>query len=378
MLKKSLNELGNSLKQNSLEQNSLERRLDGFRPTLEMLRLVAAIDEFKGAWRTLRAIAPERLTALRRVATIESVGSSTRIEGVQMTNAQIEALLSGLEIRAFASRDEQEVAGYADLMETVFQSWEHLPLTENHVKQLHGILLRHSAKDARHRGHYKTLPNSVEAFGPGGQSLGVVFQTVSPFATPLAMTDLVVWTRDALESRTLHPLLAIGIFVVRFLAIHPFQDGNGRLSRALTTLLLLRAGYAYVPYSSLESVIEETKESYYRALRLTQASENQASENAEMGTDWEPWLRYFLTALHAQKTRLEAKIERERVLEGALPELSVQILEMARQRGRLKMADVLAVTGQARGTIRNRLNELVARGLLARHGQGPATWYVPG
>lgn len=373
MLTKSLNELGNSLK-----QNSLERRLDGFRPTLEMLRLVAAIDEFKGAWRTLRAIAPERLTALRRVATIESVGSSTRIEGVQMTNAQIEALLSGLEIRAFASRDEQEVAGYADLMETVFQSWEHLPLTENHVKQLHGILLRHSAKDARHRGHYKTLPNSVEAFGPGGQSLGVVFQTVSPFATPLAMTDLVVWTRDALESRTLHPLLAIGIFVVRFLAIHPFQDGNGRLSRALTTLLLLRAGYAYVPYSSLESVIEETKDSYYRALRLTQASENQASENAEMGTDWEPWLRYFLTALHAQKTRLEAKIEREGVLEGALPELSMQILEMARQRGRLKMADVLAVTGQARGTIRNRLNELVARGLLARHGQGPATWYVPG
>lgn len=388
MLTKSLNELGNSLKQNSLEQNSLERRLDGFRPTLEMLRLVAAIDEFKGAWRTLRAIAPERLTALRRVATIESVGSSTRIEGVQMTNAQIEALLSGLEIRAFASRDEQEVAGYADLMETVFQSWEHLPLTENHVKQLHGILLRHSAKDARHRGHYKTLPNSVEAFGPGGQSLGVVFQTVSPFATPLAMTDLVVWTRDALESRTLHPLLAIGIFVVRFLAIHPFQDGNGRLSRALTTLLLLRAGYAYVPYSSLESVIEETKDSYYRALRLTQASENQASEsqvsenqaseNAEMGTDWEPWLRYFLTALHAQKTRLEAKIEREGVLEGALPELSMQILEMARHRGRLKMADVLAVTGQARGTIRNRLNELVARGLLARHGQGPATWYVPG
>ncbi len=364
--------------ENKERENSLERRLDGFRPTLEMLRLVAAIDEFKGAWRTWRAIAPERLTALRRVATVESVGSSTRIEGVQMTNAQIDALLSGLDIRAFRSRDEEEVAGYADLMETVFQSWEDLPLTENHVKQLHGILLRHSGKDARHqdarhRGHYKTLPNSVEAFGPDGQSLGVVFETVSPFATPFAMTELVSWTRDALEARVLHPLLAIGIFVVRFLAIHPFGDGNGRLSRALTTLLLLRAGYAYVPYSSLESVIEDTKEAYYRALRLTQAS-----QNAEAGTNWEPWLRYFLTALHAQKSRLEAKLAREGVMEGSLPALSVQILEMARQRGRVQMADVLAATGQARGTIRNRLNELVARGLLARHGQGPATWYVPG
>ncbi len=319
------------------------------------------------------------LTALRRVATIESVGSSTRIEGVRLTNAEVEALLSGLEAASFRSRDEQEVAGYAALMETVFGSWEQIPLTENHVKQMHGILLQYSAKDERHQGYYKTLPNHVEAFGPDGASLGAVFQTDSPFETPFAMASLIAWTREALDSEDLHPLLVIGVFIVRFLAIHPFQDGNGRLSRVLTTLLLLRSGYAYVPYSSLESVIEENKEAYYLALRRTQTSLRSAlaeTGNAEKRVDWEPWLRFFLLSLHMQKARLEAKINREELIEGALPELSIQILEMVRERGRVKSSEIVSVTGQARSTVRNRLNELVARGLLDRHGQGPATWYV--
>jgi len=357
------------MKLDTERENSVER----FRPTQEMFRLVAAIDEFKGAWRALRNIAPERLSALRRVATIESVGSSTRIEGVRLTNVEVEALLSGLETHSFRSRDEEEVAGYAALMETIFGSWEDIPLTENHIRQLHGILLRPSQKDARYRGHYKTVPNHVEAFGPDGQSLGVVFETASPFETPFQMAGLAAWTRSALDAGVLHPLLVIGVFVVRFLAIHPFQDGNGRLSRALTTLLLLRVGYAYVPYSSLESIIEENKEGYYLALRRTQRAGTETE-----GADWEPWLRFFLTALHTQTVRLQAKMDREGLIEGALPELSILILEMARERGRLKSSDVVAVTGQARSTVRSRLNELVARGLLDRHGSGPATWYTRG
>jgi Fic family protein len=344
--------------------------IDRLNLTPEMLRLIAEIEEFKGAWRALRNIASDRLTALRRVATIESVGSSTRIEGVRLTNAQVEALLSGIETHSFRSRDEEEVAGYAAVMETIFASWEHIPLTENHIKQLHGILLRYSSKDERHRGQYKTLSNNVEAFGPDGQSLGIVFETASPFETPFQMADLVSTTREMLETRSLHPLLVIGAFVVRFLAIHPFQDGNGRLSRALTTLLLLRAGYAYVPYSSLESVIEENKEGYYLALRRTQTTLTADSP------DWEPWQVFFLRVLHTQMSRLQAKIDREHLIEGALPELSVRILEMARERGRVRTSEIVAVTGEARGTVRNRLNELVERGLLLRHGQGPATWYT--
>ena len=223
--------------------------------TSEMLRLIAEVDEFKGAWRAMTALAPERLAVLRRVATIESIGSSTRIEGAKLTDQEVEALLGRLEQTAFESRDEQEVAGYAEVMDTVFENHASIPLTENYVKQLHTMLLRHTVKDERHRGEYKKLPNHVEAFGPQGESLGVIFATASPFDTPMRMQELVVWTRESLEDSSLHPLVVIGLFIVEFLAIHPFQDGNGRLSRVLTTLLLLRSGYTYVPFSSLESQI---------------------------------------------------------------------------------------------------------------------------
>ena len=231
-----------------------------------MLGLIAGIDEFKGAWRALGTLAPDRLSALRRVATIESIGSSTRIEGSRLSNREVERLLSNLQIGSFATRDEQEVAGYAEVMELVFSSWADIALTESHIRQLHRDLLIHSEKDARHRGSYKTASNNVTAFGEGGEVLGVVFETATPFDTPRLMTELVTWFNEERASGRLHPLLLIGIWVVVFLEIHPFQDGNGRLSRVLTTLLLLQAGYAYVPYSSLESVIEQSKDAYYRAL----------------------------------------------------------------------------------------------------------------
>jgi Fic family protein len=210
--------------------------------TNESLALIAEIDEFKGAWRALGRIAPERLAGLRRVATIESVGSSTRIEGAKLSDREVEQLLAKIEIKSFATRDEQEVAGYAEVMEQIFADWAAIDLTENHIKQLHRDLLRYSTKDERHRGEYKTLPNHIEAFGPDGRSLGIVFETAAPFDTPRLMSDLITWTRASLGPGKIHPLLVIAIFVVAFLAIHPFQDGNGRLSRILTTLLLLRAG----------------------------------------------------------------------------------------------------------------------------------------
>jgi Fic family protein len=344
-------------------------RIQTLEITPEILQLIAELDEFKGAWRALRNIAPERLGALQKVATIESIGSSTRIEGVKLSNREVEALLSNLEIGSFRSRDEEEVAGYAEVMERVFESWETIPLTENYIKQLHALLLRHSSKDERHRGEYKTLPNHVEAFGPNGQSLGVVFQTASPFDTPHQMEELILWTREVLEDKSLHPLLVTTIFTVVFLAIHPFQDGNGRLSRILTTLLLLKSGYAYVPYSSLESVIEENKDGYYLALRRTQGTLESDKP------DWHPWLLFFLRAMQKQKARLEAKIEREQILTAALPELSVQILELVKERGRIKTSDIEKLTGESRSTIKARLNDLVETGHLARHGQGRSTWY---
>lgn len=184
---------------------------------------------------------------LKRVATIESVASSTRIEGVELSDVEVDALLSGLQTTSFRTPDQQEVAGYADAMEMLFEVWPHMGLTENHIKQLHGVTLKYSSKDERHRGMYKTVPNHVEAFNEHGQSLGVVFKTATPFETPRMMQELVAWTNEALEEGEHHGLLVIACFAVRFLASHPLQDGKGRLSRVLTTMLLLRAGYAYVP-----------------------------------------------------------------------------------------------------------------------------------
>lgn len=343
---------------------------DSLTITPEILSLIAELDEFKGAWRALGTLAPDRLSALRRVATIESIGSSTRIEGSKLSDREVERLLSNLEIKAFETRDEQEVAGYAEVMETVFASSDAIDVTENHIRQLHRDLLIHSAKDERHRGAYKTNANHVSAFDEAGQEIGVVFETATPFDTPRLMAELVEWTRTALEERSLHPLLVIAVFTVVFLEIHPFQDGNGRLSRILTTLLLLRCGYSYVPYSSLESVIEQTKEGYYLALRRTQGT---------IRTDapaWQPWVVYFLGALQEQKNRLARKIEREQIMLDSLPDLSLEILELAKAHGNITIGQIVTATGKNRNTIKKYLKSLVAANHLTQHGTGKGTWYA--
>jgi len=345
-------------------------KTDAIEITPELLCLIAEIDEFKGAWRALGTLAPERLKALRRVATIESIGSSTRIEGSKLTDREVERLLANLEIKKFDTRDEQEVAGYAEAMETIFHAWRDIPITENHIKQLHRDLLRYSEKDERHRGEYKTLSNSVAAFDENGKQIGIVFETAAPFDTPRLMAELVAWLDEVRELKRTHPLLVVAVFIVVFLEIHPFQDGNGRLSRVLTTLLLLQAGYAYVPYSSLESVIENSKEGYYLGLRQTQRTIRTNAPN------WGPWLLFFLRALQQQKRRLATKVELEKTIMAALPELAVQIIDHARQHGRVTMGDIVKVTGASRNTLKEHFRHLLEQGHLEKHGVGKGTWYV--
>ena len=344
-------------------------RPDTIQITPEILALIARIDEFKGAWRALGTLAPDRLSALRRVATIESIGSSTRIEGSKLSDHEVERLLSNLQIKTFSTRDEQEVAGYAEVMELVFSSWQDITFTENHIRQLHQHLLVYSEKDAWHRGNYKTTPNSVVASDENGVQIGVVFETATPFDTPRLMTELVTWVREERPVGRLHPLLIIALWVVIFLEIHPFQDGNGRLSRVLTTLLLLLAGYAYVPYSSLESVIEQNKEAYYLALRQTQGTIRTKVP------DWQPWLVFFLRALAEQVRRLEKKVEREKLVLATLPELSLQIVEFAREHGRVTIGEAIKLTGASRNTLKQHFRALVERGHLNQHGSGRGVWY---
>jgi Fic family protein len=184
------------------------------------------------------------------------------------------------------------------------------------------------------------------------------------------MTELVEWYGSEHKRGQLHPLLIIAIFIVVFLEIHPFQDGNGRLSRILTTLLLLQAGYGYVPYSSLESVIEQSKEGYYSALRQTQGTIRTDKPN------WEPWILFFLRALQPQMKRLAAKIERERLVMSSLPDLSLRILDHAREHGRVSAGEIIRLTGASRNTLKQQFRQLVDKGHLVRHGGGRTTWYT--
>ncbi len=338
----------------------------------EILRLISEIDRFRGGWEVGHSIEPERLAQLRRVATIESVGSSTRIEGAKLDNTQVASLLGKLGTESFASRDEQEVAGYATVLEQIFAHADSIPLGANFIRQLHRDLLQFSTKDDRHRGEWKTHPNLVAAFAADGKQIGIIFQTSSPFDTPQHMEALLEWHRQAEKDIGLHPLLRVGIFVVIFLAIHPFSDGNGRLSRALTLLLLLRAGYSYTPYSSLESLIEHNKEAYYLALRQTQTTWQEGKP------DWDAWLVFFLRTLHRQTRVLQERMSRPApapTISGVLTPDARKILDLLASQATITTSQAAAATGIPLSTVKIRLKELIVAGVIQAHGRGKGVFY---
>lgn len=344
-------------------------------PSHEVLTLIAAIDEFKGEWRAKGDLGPHAMQALRRIATIESAGSSTRIEGARLDDREVARLLANLGRESFQSRDEEEVAGYAHAMETVQSAWAELRISEGILLQLHRDLLRYSGKDERHRGQWKTRDNHVAAFDTEGREVGIVFQTASPFETPGLMEALLAWHAKEEADAVLHPLLRIAVFQVVFLAIHPFQDGNGRLSRVLTNLMLLRGGYAYVSYISLESVVEHSKEAYYLALRRTQTS-------FDGEADWEPWILFFLRALRSQIKRLSDRLKEpgsadDRFFPDDLSPLAGRLLVLLRERGTLSVSGAVAALDANRNTLKDKFAELVRAGHATPHGKGRGAHYRP-
>jgi Fic family protein len=320
------------------------------------------IDEFKGAWLALGNIAPDKLQRLKKVATIESIASSTRIEGSLLTDQEVEKLIDNLSIQKFLTRDDQEVAGYAELMNLIFDNYSTIPLTENFVKELHSHLMKYSEKDQWHKGQYKKFSNNVVATDSFGQVIGIVFETISPLETPIKMEELISWTLENLAKKEWHPLLIIAVFVVSFLAIHPFQDGNGRLSRVLTTFLLLKMGYQYVAYSSLEAVIEREKSDYYKSLRQTQTTLKNDEPN------WESWILFFLKSMKSQKDNLEIKIKRERLLLKQLPDMSQTILDLTHENGKITMGELMAITNYNRNTLTKHLSNLVQQNQIQKNG----------
>ena len=334
-----------------------------------MLTQITELDEFKGAWAGLVDIRPDLFNSLKKISTIESIGSSNRIEGNKLSDKEIEDFLSHINKKSFKSRDEEEVAGYADLMNTIFDNYLVIPLTENYIMQLHQILLRYVGKDKRHCGKYKTISNSVAAFNQKGKEIGIVFETASPFDTPRFMEELVEWTRKNLDDPLLHPLIVIGIFIVHFLAIHPFQDGNGRLSRALTSLLLLKKGYAYIPYSSVESIIELSREGYYRALRRTQKG------IWGKNVDYEPWLSYFFTVLQKQKRFLESKIGTMGKDDTTLTRNQRAVLGLFNNNGEWGSSEIAGQLDMNIDTVKKNLKILVNNGYLIKYGKTKGAWY---
>ena len=337
--------------------------------TPQMLSVISELEVFKATWTGFKALQPEQLKKLKKVSTIESVGSSNRIEGNKLSDEEVEQLLSRIQKKSFKSRDEEEVAGYAELMNLIFDSYGVIPLTENYIKHLHKILLQFCKSDISHRGEYKKISNSVSAFDANGKEIGVVFETASPFKTPMLMEELVVWSRKNLEDDFYHPLLVIGIFIVHFLAIHPFQDGNGRLSRALTTMLLLKKGYDYVPYSSIESIIEANKDGYYRALRRTQKTLKAKK------TFYEPWLNFFLTTLQKQKRHLEEKIKSFKKYDTSLSKLATDILGLLDEHPQLTVAKAAEILNAKPDTVKKSMKNLVVKGYLLKRGSTKGAWY---
>jgi len=330
--------------------------------------LISRIDEMKGRWVGGLNLSPQILNRLKRSVLASSTGASTRIEGSKLTDAEVESLMRSLTMQKMADRDAQEVRGYYELLQTVFDSYAAISFTENSILHLHSQLLKYSRKDERHKGHYKNLENSVEMRDKSGALLSVLFDITPAYLTPKEMQELIAWTQYALQAKENHPLVVIAAFIVGFLKIHPFLDGNGRLSRILTNLLLLQAGYAYMPYVSHEKIVEDSKGDYYVALHRSQKTFGTESESIA------PWVEYFLNvsleqAEHAMKLLTAEDIETL---------LSPQQLKVWGCLGEVEEAtpgQIADQTGVARPTVSQALSRLMEMNRVVRIGRGSTTRY---
>jgi len=259
----------------------------------DILLKIAEIDEMKGKWSGSLDLNPRILGQLKRSVIITSTGSSTRIEGSKMTDREVDRFLRGINQMTPKNRDEEEVAGYADLLGRIFDNYKALKITEGVILQLHDIMLSFSKKDEIHRGKYKAKDNTV-AIMEKEKIKKILFDPTPPWLVKKEMDDVLEWLKERQEKKDIHPLVMIANFIFEFLAIHPFQDGNGRLSRGLTNLMMLQNGYMYVPYISLEEIIEEKQADYYLSLRKTQKNHKTSDENIE------PWLLFFLDCVSFQ------------------------------------------------------------------------------
>lgn len=329
---------------------------------------ITKIDEIKGRWVGGVNLSPQILGRLKKSVLVTSSGASTRIEGAKLSDEEVEKLIQGVKIGKWKSRDEQEVRGYYELLKNVFDSWKTLSFNENSIKHFHNEMLKYVSKDEGHKGEYKKIDNDVVMRDEKGNIIGVVFKTVPPYLTPKKMQELADWTKKALEEKKAHPLLIIGNFIVEFLNIHPFRDGNGRLSRILTNFFLLKEGYPYMPYISHEKFIEDNKNDYYIALRRSQKTFGKKEESITA------WLEFFLTMLLKQSKMAIELLESEQV-EKLLSPKQLSVWEYLQTVSEAFPGEIAEKTMIARPTVNQALNKLLSLKKIEKIGSGRGTRY---
>lgn len=334
----------------------------------EITKLLGRIDECKGYWEAFRFLSPEYLARMKHAVIVSSSGSSTRIEGSHLSDDEVEQLLRDAKVRKLRTRDEQEVMGYIETIKDVFESWDAMKFSENLIRHIHAATLKHSEKDARHKGQYKFAPNRVEMIDAKGKVVGVIFDPTPPYLTAKEMQELTEWTRNQFAEKTYHPLLTIANFIYEYLAIHPFQDGNGRTSRILTNLLLLQYGYSFTPYVSHEKIIEDHKVDYYLALKKATTTWKKENE------DITPWM-LFILRMFAEQGEMAVALTKEDQTENLFSENQLAVWKTFRNGGTLSRKEIAEKTGVNIRTVDQVLRKLLTLKKIARIGKGRAVRY---
>lgn len=341
-----------------------------FKTNQQIIKKIAFIDSFKGKWIGLEVKESIYLKELKQIATIESIGSSTRIEGATLTDEEVKKLIDSVKITSFKTRDEQEVFGYYEVLNMILDSYEAIEIRGNHIHHLHKSLLQVSSKDESHRGNYKKLSNKVVANYPGGHQK-IIFNTTEPFLVKGEMENLIAWVSEHLDKEELHPLIIIATFVYEFLSIHPYQDGNGRLSRLLTTLLLLKEGYDFMQYASMEIEIEKRKKEYYKALMNGQKNRGTKKEVISH------WILFFLETLEATINKLEDRYDKIKNKKSYLNERQKELVKFIEENEPVKISDVTSsMTDYTTYTLKKDMRYLSDEGVIKKMGKARATIYI--
>jgi Fic family protein len=343
----------------SLVINNLQIDLD-----MKIMSELSKIDRFDATWSSIEKREGATLKQLKSIATVKSVGASTRIEGSKMTDDEVSVLIENMNISPFEERDQQEVVGYFETLDTITENYAAIGITESQIKSLHNLLMKHSTKDAWHKGEYKQVNNAVEANLPDGTKQ-TIFKTTEPgLETQDAMIRLIEWYNRDLETL---PLVKDALFVYEFLSIHPFQDGNGRLSRLLGSLLLLKNGYTWIQYVSFEHEIENRKSEYYK--ELIDAQKNRPGENITK------WLTFFINCLNNMQSKLLLKLAESRQASESLTQREQRINFYIHNHAGCSSGDISNKLGIPLPTVKKTLVGLLNKKLITKEGVGRATGY---